>query len=172
MLWPTVSRPVFLGAKPPSRTQDQISVSVRQLRVCWCGKPSLRTGYVWRLQSLLALANVVILELESCRTHEHILPSHIRQFPNFEGQVPPEKGGPVVRRGAGFPFRCLLLLAGLRWKYSNPTPRGDGYNCHMVLFISSWHGPRRKRLFHYCCSLLLQWKYACLRSRYLALSVI
>jgi hypothetical protein len=34
--------------------------------------------------------------------------------------IPQEQGGP----GAGFPFRRLLRLAGLRWRYSNPPPRG------------------------------------------------
>jgi hypothetical protein len=33
MLGPTVSRSVYLGAKYPSGTQDQIYITVRQLRV-------------------------------------------------------------------------------------------------------------------------------------------
>jgi hypothetical protein len=37
---------------------------------------------------------------------------------------PQEEGGPVIPPGTGFPFRRLLLLAGLRWRYSNPPPRG------------------------------------------------
>jgi hypothetical protein len=32
-----------------------------------------------------------------------------------------EQGGPVITPGTGFPFRRLLRLAGLRWRYSNPT---------------------------------------------------
>jgi hypothetical protein len=35
-----------------------------------------------------------------------------------------EQGGPVIPAGTGFPFRRLLRLAGLRWGYSNPPPRG------------------------------------------------
>jgi hypothetical protein len=38
---------------------------------------------------------------------------------------PQEHGGPVMPQGTGFPFRRLLRLAGLRWRYSNPPPRGD-----------------------------------------------
>jgi hypothetical protein len=33
-----------------------------------------------------------------------------------------EQGGLVIAPGTGFPFHRLLLLAGLRWRYSNPHP--------------------------------------------------
>jgi hypothetical protein len=36
---------------------------------------------------------------------------------------PQEYGGPVIPPGTGFPFRRLIRLAGLRWRYSNPPPR-------------------------------------------------
>jgi hypothetical protein len=39
--------------------------------------------------------------------------------------VPQEQGGPVIPPSTGFPFRRLLRLAGLRWRYSNQPP--DGY---------------------------------------------
>jgi hypothetical protein len=38
--------------------------------------------------------------------------------------IPQEQGGPIIPPGTGFPFRRLLRLAGLRWRYSNP-PRPD-----------------------------------------------
>jgi hypothetical protein len=35
---------------------------------------------------------------------------------------PQEPGGPVIPPGTGFPFRRLLCLVGLRWRYSTPPP--------------------------------------------------
>jgi hypothetical protein len=37
---------------------------------------------------------------------------------------PPGRGWTSYTRGTAFPFRRLLWLAGLRWKYSNPPPGG------------------------------------------------
>jgi hypothetical protein len=74
-------------------------------------------------------ASAVILRSESCRTHDHNLLSQIRDSPNLEGQVPVfiSPRNRVVRLyspGTGFPFHSFLRLEGLRWRYSNPHPRG------------------------------------------------
>jgi hypothetical protein len=88
--------------KHPSGAYDQICITFRQLRVCWCGALSLTRGRVCRLQLLLALATSDILMSESCGASDHILLSQIRDFP----------------------FRRLLRVAGLRWRYSTSPPHG------------------------------------------------
>jgi hypothetical protein len=78
------------------------------------------------VQLLMGLARGVTFGSKSRRTHDDILLSHLRlPQPGGPGPriyIPQEQGGPVISPGTGFPFRRLLRLSGLRWRYSNPPP--------------------------------------------------
>jgi hypothetical protein len=112
-----LSRPIW-GPRP--------DFCYRQLRVWWCGAPSLTRGSVCRLQLLLVLASVVILGSESHGTHDHVSLSQIWDSPNLEGRSPY-----LYPSGTGWPSytpRRLLRRAGLRWRYSNPPLTCPAYN--------------------------------------------
>jgi hypothetical protein len=128
MLQPTVSRSVYLGAKHPSGVENQNFITLRQLRIWWCGAPSLTRGRVCRSKLLWVLACVV-----SQDSWSYFPPSDSRlPQPGAPGPriyIPQEQGGPVIPPGTGFPFRRLLRLAGIRWRYSYPRPRWGRTNC-------------------------------------------
>jgi hypothetical protein len=66
----------------------------------WGALSDERTGLSFTIAA--GLASAVILGSESRGTRDHILLRQIRDFP----------------------FRRLLRLAGLQWKYSTPPPQG------------------------------------------------
>jgi hypothetical protein len=90
---------------------------------------SLTRRWVCRLKLLLVLASAVILMSDSRGNHDHILLSQIWVSPKPGGPgpriyIPQEQGGSDILPGTWFPFRHLLRLAGLRWRYSTPPPHG------------------------------------------------
>jgi hypothetical protein len=115
---------VCLGDKPLLILTTSNFIS--QLNTCGYSPyvtSSLTRGRVCRLQLLLVLASPVILRSESRRT---VSDSRLPQpgGPGLRIYIPQEQGGPVIHSGHGFPFRRLLRLAGLQWRYSTPPPHG------------------------------------------------
>jgi hypothetical protein len=102
---------------------------------------SLTRGRVCILLLLLVLASAVPLGSESRGTPHHILLRQLLRLPQPGAPgpriyIPQEQGGPDIPPATGFRFRCLLRLAGLRWRYSIPPPHGnkDWYD-KFIVFI-------------------------------------
>jgi hypothetical protein len=126
MLRPTVSRPVCLGIKHPSGAYDQIFITVKQMRVCWCGALSLTRGQV---------LSFTIAAGPRQRSHSrNILLSQIRDFT----------------------FCRLLWLAGLRCRYSTLPPHGIELSLHFVPLTTPLHHCTKHRFqqYLYCCVLI------------------
>jgi hypothetical protein len=58
-------------------------IVVRQLRVCWCGVPSLMRGRVCSFRLLLGIASAAFFVSESRGTHDHYLPAFYRERENI-----------------------------------------------------------------------------------------
>jgi hypothetical protein len=135
----TVSRPVCLGVKCLSGAYDQFFITVRQMRVCWCGALSdERTGLPFTIAAgpRQRSHSWVRVQRDSW-LYFTVSDSRLPQ-PGGPGPCiysPQERGRPVIPPGTGFPFRRLKRLAGLRWRYSNPP----------IAFPLIWHGRHRNR---------------------------
>jgi hypothetical protein len=122
-LRPTVNRPVCLGVKHPSGAQNLIFFYCQTVAGFLMWDTFSVERLICRLQFLLVLASTVILGPEYFTVSDSRLPKPGGPGPRI--YIPLEQGGPVITPGTGFPFRRLLQLAGLRWRYSNPPPRGN-----------------------------------------------
>jgi hypothetical protein len=79
--------------------------------------------------------------------------------------------GLVIPPGTGFPFRRLLRLEGLRWRYSTPPPHGR--LTHSSSSPAYNISARTAQKISFLCRFqLLQRKYACLRNRYSVMAVV
>jgi hypothetical protein len=108
--------------------KNQIFVSVRHLRVCSCGRPLWREdgpvvyNCYWfsPAQSFSGPSPARLMAMPYCFTLENPPTWRARSSylyrPGTRWPVPP---------GTGCPFRRLLRITGLWWRYSNPTSSGE-----------------------------------------------
>jgi hypothetical protein len=107
-----------------------LKFSLGILRVRYFVAPSLTRGRVCNLLLLVGLARAIPLGSESRGTQDHILLSQFLRLPLQSWgpgpciYIPQEEGAPDMHPVTGFPFRRLLRLSGLRWRYSHPPPHG------------------------------------------------
>jgi hypothetical protein len=117
-------------------------------------------------QSFSGPSHAVLMTTFYCLRFE----THEPGGPGLRIYIPQEQGEPVIPPGTGFPFRRLLLLAGLRWRYSNPPPDTDGAE-HVSSIIACSLVAQGNNLFtelftsNGCCTV------ACLHSCYLAVGL-
>jgi hypothetical protein len=89
--------------------------------------------------------------------HFTVSDSRLLQFggPGPRIYIPQEQGGPVIPPDTGFPFRRLLRLAGLRWRYSNPPPHRILIELPKELPFISWRGRETEHpLERFVCCIL------------------
>jgi hypothetical protein len=127
------------AAKFKRVTQSQIHIATdgQSISLSWCRGPVFLGRPLWR-------------EGGSC-----VYAAGPRQRSVSRVPVPWDSWPTFTVSDLRLPFRRLLRVAGLRWRYSTPPPHG----CLLVLVIQRRHGLHRKRLFHYCV-LSLQEKRA------------
>jgi hypothetical protein len=136
------------------------SNSLFQLNTCGYSPyvaSSLTRGWVCCLQLLLVLPSAVILMTFYCLRFETPTTWKVRS-PIY---IPKEQGGPVITPPTGFPFRCLLRLAGLRRRYSTPPPHGIEERSilpyHYILRICCFTDRIEKpRPIVFCCFLCIR----------------
>jgi hypothetical protein len=107
-----------------------LKCSLYSCGVCYFVAPSLTRGRVCTL--LLLVLQRSPTELKTIFHCPNSLDSPNLESPGPRIYIPQEQGGPDIPPGTGFPFRCLLRLVRLRWRYSNPPPQG--------IVIEFWEG--------------------------------
>jgi hypothetical protein len=132
-LRPTVSRPVRLGVRHPSGTQDQffflLEIFLTQLRVCYFVAPSLTRGRVCNLLLLLVLASAVSLGSQ-CRwdSRPYFIVPILETPPIWRARspylYPPGTGWPRYNPGHRVPFPAPVTTHRVAVEVFYPPPQG------------------------------------------------
>jgi hypothetical protein len=74
---------------------------------------------------------------------------------------PPVTGWPP---GTGFPFRRLLQLAGLRWRYSNPPPQGEyHHSLRQIILQKRWMDETKTSVYRKIYPVLITGTEVCVQ---------
>jgi hypothetical protein len=151
--------PIISSWRQAPRDSRLAFFSTEHLRLQSFSTSSLTRGRVCPLQLLLVLASAAILGSKFRGIHVIFYCLRFETPPTWRVRSPhlysPGTGWPFIPLGTGFPFRRLLRLAGLRWRYSNPPPHAGTPLGWCPRYINIWHGLRRKHYFQqflYCCA--------------------
>jgi hypothetical protein len=112
----------FLVPGPLLEPITRIKLSLfQQFLTSSCRAPSLMRGRVFSSQCNHSMVRIGQNPWSHITVSSETYPiwragSHI--------YISQDQGGPVIPPGTGYPLRCLLRLARLRWRYSNPPPHG------------------------------------------------
>jgi hypothetical protein len=113
-----------LVSNPPSGAQDQIFLLSVAGLFMWGALSKNRTGLLFTINAGLRQRSHSRVRVPR-NSWPYCTVSHSRPLqPGGLGPciyIPQEQDGPVIPPGTGFPFRPLLLFAGIRWRYSNPS---------------------------------------------------
>jgi hypothetical protein len=124
--WRFIANQFVLATNPLRLTTSNFMFQLKACSYSPYVTSSLTRGWICRLQLLLVLASSVILMSESHETHDQLLLSQIQGSPTWTARsrylYPPVTGWLGFTPGKGFPFHCLLRLAGLRWRNSIQSP--------------------------------------------------
>jgi hypothetical protein len=139
--------------KHPSGTQDQIFITVRRQRVCWCGAPSLTRGRVCRVQLLLALASAITLGSVSAGVMTIFYCLRFETPPTWRAKSPYlyllGTGWPGYTPRHWVPFSWFPTTRRAMVEVWDPTSTSDksGLSRDLVPAIEPRHGSHRKHSF-------------------------
>jgi hypothetical protein len=138
----TVSRPVYLDVKHSSGAQGHIHICYCQTAAClwmWGALSNERTSLSFTIAVGPRQSSHSRVQVPWDSSYFTVSDSGLPQLgvPGPRIHISHEQGGPVMKPGNGFPFRRLLRLAGLWWRYTNPPLHGLTIRRYIVSILKA-----------------------------------